>query len=297
VPNVIETEALTKHYAQFVAVDHVTFHVEAGEIFGFLGPNGAGKTTTIGMLLGLIRPTAGRALIMGQDVQREPHIALASVGAMIEAPAFYPYLSARENLWVLARTSNIGIARVESVLAQVELTERADQRFNTYSQGMRQRLAIAAALLNDPQLIMLDEPTNGLDPAGQHEIRTLIRSLASGGRTILLCSHQLYEIEQLCTRVAILKAGKLLAQGHVHELLRGAGILVRVRGELQPAITLLQKLDWITSIKPHADGILVNAPTERTPDITTILATAGIAVTEIRALQTTLEDVFLELTE
>jgi ABC-2 type transport system ATP-binding protein len=272
-------------------------YVGAGEVFGFLGPNGAGKTTTIGMLLGLIKPSAGRALVFGHDIQRNPQAALAHVGAMIEAPAFYPYLSAYENLLVLALAGGIAKQRIDTVLEHVELSERAHDHVKTFSQGMRQRLAIAAALLADPQLIMLDEPTNGLDPAGQHDIRNLIRRLASGGRTILLCGHQLHEIEQLCERVAILKAGKLLAQGRVDDLLKRNGIFVRVRGDLHAALAHLQQLDWVVSAKPHANGMLVDAASERSADITISLTNAGIAVSEIRQQQATLEDVFLELTE
>jgi ABC-2 type transport system ATP-binding protein len=296
-PYVIETEQLCKRYGQRMAVDHVSMHVGAGEVFGFLGPNGAGKTTTIGMLLGLIKPSAGRALVFGHDMQQNPQAALAHVGAMIEAPAFYPYLSAYENLLVLARAGNIAKQRIAIVLEHVELNERAHDHVKAFSQGMRQRLAIAAALLADPQLIMLDEPTNGLDPAGQHDIRSLIRRLASGGRTILLCSHQLHEIEQLCERVAILKAGKLLAQGRVDDLLKRDGIFVRVRGDLHAALALVRGLDWVVGARPHANGILVDAASERSADITIVLTNAGIPVSEIRQQQATLEDVFLELTE
>ena len=297
--NIIQTEELTKRYGQRIAVDRLTLQVEQGEVFGFLGPNGAGKTTTIGMLLGLVRPTAGRAFVMGHDVQLDPAAALARVGAMIEAPAFYPYLSARDNLRVLAKAGAIPDSRIDTVLAEVELQDRAKDRFKTFSQGMRQRLAIAAALLADPQLIMLDEPTNGLDPAGQHEIRALIRSLALGGRTILLCGHQLHEIEQLCDRVAILKAGQLLAQGRVADLLRRTGILIRVRSDIQQATRILQALDQVRSVSldaDQADGLLVDAAPEFVPEITAALATAGVAVTEIRSLSMSLEDVFLEIT-
>ncbi|HEY3228535.1 MAG TPA: ATP-binding cassette domain-containing protein, partial [Roseiflexaceae bacterium] len=197
---VILTEGLTKRFGTHLAVDGVDLHVRPGEIFGFLGPNGAGKTTTIAMLLGLVRPTAGRAVVMGYDVRTQTAQALRSVGAMIEAPAFYPYLSGRDNLRVLTRAGGLPRARVDAALDIVELTDRARDKFKSYSQGMRQRLGIAAALLDEPQLIILDEPTNGLDPAGQIEIRELIRTLALSGRTIFLSSHLLHEVEQLCGR-------------------------------------------------------------------------------------------------
>src|SRR5215211_5618660 len=179
----IVTQGLTKRFGGRTAVEGLDLAVRSGSVFGFLGPNGAGKTTTIGMLVGLIRPSAGSAHVLGYDVQREPVQALAGVGAMIEAPAFYPYLSGRDNLRVLALAGGVATARVEAALDVVELADRAGDKFRVYSQGMRQRLGIAAALLADPQLIMLDEPTNGLDPAGQLEIRELIRTLARSGRT------------------------------------------------------------------------------------------------------------------
>ncbi len=295
----IQTEELTKRYGTRLAVDRLTLQVELGEVFGFLGPNGAGKTTTIGMLLGLVRPTAGRAFVMGHDIQLNRAAALAQVGAMVEAPAFYPYLSAYDNLRILAKAGNVPESQIDRVLADVELHDRAHDRFKTYSQGMRQRLAIAAALLGDPRLIMLDEPTNGLDPAGQHEIRALIRTLASNGRTILLCGHQLHEIEQLCERVAILKSGRLLAQGRVADLLRRTGILVQIRSDIEQAIQLLHTSDRVTSVvrdPEHPDTLIVDAAPDSIPEITVILATAGVAVSEIRARSTTLEDVFLELT-
>lgn len=219
----IVTEKLTRHYGERIAVDSLDLAVEQGEIFGFLGPNGAGKTTTIAMLLGLVRPSSGRALVFGHDVQRDLPAVLQRVGAMIEAPAFYPYLSGYDNLQVVARLRGVNAARIPQVLASVDLGERGRDRVRTYSQGMRQRLAIGAALLNDPALIILDEPTNGLDPAGTVEIRNLIWAMAAEGRTIFLCSHMLHEVEQLCERVAILKQGRLLAQGRVAELLARTG--------------------------------------------------------------------------
>ncbi|MDZ4719160.1 MAG: ABC transporter ATP-binding protein [Roseiflexaceae bacterium] len=294
---VIHTEELTKQFGRHIAVDRLTLTVGPGEVFGFLGPNGAGKTTTIAMLLGLIRPTSGRAVVLGHDVQREPQAALARVGAMIEAPAFYPYLSAYDNLLVLVRMGGLPVARIDQALAAVELTSRGRDQFRTFSQGMRQRLAIAAALLADPQLILLDEPTNGLDPAGQHEIRELIRNLAAAGRTIFLSGHQLHEIEQLCGRVAILKQGRLIAEGPVADLLhQGRGVLVRIQGEVAQALEILRGLPWVGALEQRDGAIVIDAPPERTPEITAILAGAGVAIQEIRAHSETLEDVFLRIT-
>ena len=294
---VIQTEGLTKRFGSRVAVDRLDLEVSHGQIFGFLGPNGAGKTTTIGMLLGLIRPTGGRALVLGHDVAREPEQALAGVGAMVEAPAFYPYLSGRDNLRVLARAVGLAERRVDAALGAVELADRARDKFRAYSQGMRQRLAIAAALLHDPRLIILDEPTNGLDPAGQIEIRELIRTLAASGRTIFLSSHVLYEVEQLCDQVAILKQGRVVARGAVVELLRrGHRVLVRVAGDAAAAAELLRGVAWVGGVEPRGDALLVEASVERAAELNMLLAGQRIAVAEIRAEERHLEDLFLDVT-
>lgn len=296
-PPAIETTDLTKRYGARVAVDGLSLRVERGEVFGFLGPNGAGKTTTIAMLLGLVRPTAGRAVVLGHDVQREPAAALARVGAMIEAPALYPYLSGADNLRVLARAGGLPESRVATALQTVELSERARDKARTYSQGMKQRLAIAAALLPDPELIILDEPTNGLDPAGTVEIRDLIRSLAAGGRTIFLCSHMLHEVQQVCERVAILKGGRLIREGAVAELLRrGQGIRLRVAGDPAPALALLRELAWVGEVTQHDGLLLVEAPVERAAELNAHLAGRGVPVAEIGARESTLEEFFLEVT-
>jgi len=303
----IHTEGLTKRFGTRTAVDRLDLHVQTGCVFGFLGPNGAGKTTTIGMLLGLVKPSAGRATVLGHDIARAPEQALAGVGAMIEAPAFYPYLSGRDNLRVLARAGGVAAARVEAALDVVELADRAGDKFRVYSQGMRQRLGIAAALLHDPQLIMLDEPTNGLDPAGQLEIRELIRTLARSGRTIFVSSHQLHEAEQMCEQVAILKDGRVVIDGAVADLLRrGRGLLVRVAGEpathsidtvqVAAAAALLRGEAWAAGVETRGDTLLVDAPAERAAEITMLLAAHAISVAEIRPNERRLEDFFLEVT-
>lgn len=293
----IRTEKLTKRYQRHLAVDSLDLEVYRGEIFGFLGPNGAGKTTTIGMLLGLIAPTSGRAEVLGHSIAHSPGEALHRVGAMIETPAFYPYLSGRDNLRALAMAGGLPATRADEVLAIAGLAERGRDRFRSYSLGMRQRLGIAAALLNSPDLIMLDEPTNGLDPAGQQEIRALIKSLAADGRTILLCSHVLHDVEQVCDRVAILKDGRLRAMGRVADLLRrGHGLLVRVAGDLGQAAGHLRALPWVESVTIEGDAMLVSAPVERAAEVTLLLASHAIGVSEIRPDHDRLEDVFLEIT-
>jgi ABC-type multidrug transport system ATPase subunit len=283
---VIETEALTKRYgADVVAVDGLALRVRRGEVYGFLGPNGAGKTTTLRMLLGLVRPTSGRAAVLGEP-PGSPR-GLARVGAMVEAPAFYPFLSGRDNLRVLAGHAGSPHERIAAVLAEVDLSARAGDRVGTYSMGMKQRLGVAAALLKDPELLILDEPTNGLDPAGMAEMRVFIRSLAAGGRTVLLSSHLMGEIEQVSDRVGVIRAGALVAEGTVADL-RGQAAL-RVRAE--PAAEAARLLGSV------ADVELVDGQFDaRAAEVNRMLVDAGVAVSELSRSQASLEEVFLELT-
>jgi ABC-type multidrug transport system ATPase subunit len=209
---VIETDLLTKRYGEVIAVDALSLRVPRGGVFGFLGPNGSGKTTTMGMLLGLVHPTSGEARIFG-DPARHP-APLRRVGAMVETPTFYPYLSGRANLRYFQAVGRRGSpADIERLLTLVDLVKRADSKFATYSLGMKQRLWVACALLGDPELVFLDEPTNGLDPAGVVEVRELILQLGTGGRTVVLSSHMLAETELVCDNVAVLSRGRLIAQG------------------------------------------------------------------------------------
>jgi ABC-type multidrug transport system ATPase subunit len=290
----IETRALTKRYGDaLVAVDALDLRVRRGEVYGFLGPNGAGKTTTLRMLLGLVRPTSGAATVLGA-APGSPE-GLARVGAMVEAPAFYPYLSGRDNLRVLAGHAGVDEERVDAVLAQVDLSARAGDRSATYSLGMKQRLGVAAALLKDPELLILDEPTNGLDPAGMAEMRAFIRELGAGGRTVVLSSHLMSEVEQVCDRVGVIRAGSLVAEGTVGEL-RGRAAL-RVRAEPQAeAARLIGALPGVDDVA-RRDGLLdVTVEPARAPAINRAVVEAGIAVSELYAEQASLEDVFLELT-
>lgn len=219
----IETQGLTKHYGRHAAIVDLDLRVPAGVVFGFLGRNGAGKTTTIGMLVGLLRPTAGRAWLLGHDISRDLRAALGHTGVLLDRPAFYPYLTGRENLWVVAQVLGHGAAvRIEPALQTVDLAGRAGDRFGSYSAGMKQRLGLAAALLNDPDLLILDEPTTGLDPVGQRDTRALIRRLADEtGKTVFLSSHQLAEVEQVCDQVAIIDHGRLVAHGPLAEVAAG----------------------------------------------------------------------------
>ncbi len=222
-PFAIETRDLTKYYGKQPAVVGLNLQVPRGVVFGFLGRNGAGKTTTIGMLLGLLRPTRGQAWMLGHEMRRSLRPALRRTGVLLDHPAFYPYLSGTENLWVVAQALGGQTAdRISEALATVEMSERANDRFATYSAGMKQRLALAAALLNDPDLLVLDEPTTGLDPVGQRDIRDLVRRLASdGGKTVFFSSHQLREVEQICDQVAVIDHDQLVAQGPLAEVAAG----------------------------------------------------------------------------
>jgi ABC-type multidrug transport system ATPase subunit len=292
---VIETRALTKRYGDgIVAVDDVDLRVRRGEVYGFLGPNGAGKTTTLRMLLGLVRPTAGRATVLGA-APGSPQ-GLARIGAMVETPAFYPYLSGRDNLRVLARYAGVADERVEAVLGQVALSDRAEDRSATYSLGMKQRLGVAAALLKDPELLILDEPTNGLDPAGMAEMRDFIRSLGKGERTVVLSSHLMGEVEQVCDRVGVIRDGSLVAEGTVDELRGSAGL--RVRAEpLAEAARLIGALPGVDRLT-RGDGVLeVTVDPSKAPVINRMLVEADVAVWELSPQQASLEEVFLELTK
>ena len=291
---VIETHGLTKRYgADVVAVDRLDLRVRRGEVYGFLGPNGAGKTTTLRMLLGLVAPTSGHVAVLGA-APGCPR-GLARIGAMVETPAFYPYLSGRDNLRVLARHGGVADDRIGAALAEVGLAGRAGDRFATYSLGMKQRLGVAGALLKDPELLILDEPTNGLDPAGMAEMREFIRTLGRGERTVLLSSHLMPEIEQVSDRVGVIRDGALVAEGTVDDLRGRAGLRLRV-APIDDAARLLGARAGVGPIT-RADGLLdVAVDPAQAPDITRLLVDAGIAVSEIYAQKASLEDVFLELT-
>ncbi len=290
---VATTDKITKRYGARLAVDTVSMAVRRGEVYGFLGPNGAGKTTTLRMLLGLVRPTAGTASILGRS-SAKPHPPTA-VGSLIEGPGFYPYLSGRANLRVMARYRGFADTEVERVLERVDLADRGDDRFKGYSLGMKQRLGVAAALLGDPELIVLDEPTNGLDPAGMVDMRSLIVDLARGGQTVLLSSHLLGEVQEICHRVGVIHDGRLLREGEVAEL-RG-GVSLRVRATPEPdAVAVAMRLAGDDGVRREPGGISVALPADAAPRLTRELVTAGLDVHEITATERSLEDVFFELT-
>lgn len=292
----IETQGLTKRFGPHCVVDNLSLAVRSGAIFGFLGPNGAGKTTTIRMLLGLVRPTSGGGHILGFDMIHERAAFLSDIGAIVEAPAFYPSLSGYDNLHVLAQASgHVSTKSLTEVLLQVGLNEHTRDRVKTYSLGMKQRLAIAAALLSHPKIIFLDEPTNGLDPAGTVSIRELILSLGASGHTIFLSSHLLHEVEQICDEVAIIHHGKLVAQGSVAHLLKQDPALLV---EAEPLICVQETaICFGTTCQVNGPrSVTVDLAPERTPEFVSALISAGARIYKVNPQQSSLEHLFLELT-
>lgn len=294
---IIEVNNLVRKFGDLTAVNDVSFNVEEGEIFGFLGPNGAGKTTVIRLMLGLIKPTSGTVAIFGRDVSRGLRDTLPRVGAMVENPAFYPYLSGRDNMIVMSRAAGLENAnRIEDLLEMVGLLTRADDKYETYSLGMKQRLAIAAALLNDPELIILDEPALGLDAAGIRQVRELLRQLKSAGKTLFVSSHLLHEVEQVCDRVAVIDHGRLTGQGEVKKLLRLATGLRVLVDEKERAKAILSAVEWVASVTEDDDHLVVETPWEKARELNALLVREGLYLSELTIRSQTLEDYFLNLT-
>jgi ABC-2 type transport system ATP-binding protein len=277
------------------AVKSLNLEISAGQVYGFLGPNGAGKTTTIRMLMDLIRPTHGTAEIFGRSVRRDRGV-LKRVGAMIESPGFYDYLSGRNNLKVLAQTADMSdLAPVDQVLEQVDLQDQADRRVSEYSTGMKQRLGIASALLSDPDLIILDEPTNGLDPVGIQEMRGFIRRLADEhSKTVLLSSHMLHEVEQVCDRVAILSQGECIREGSVAKLLAAQADALRF--QVTPVETAIEVLSARWPVSLEEGWLNLAAPASASAEAVKLLVQNEIEVHQVLVRRQTLEDYFLEAT-
>jgi ABC-2 type transport system ATP-binding protein len=294
---ILHTIGLTKHFGNLEAVKDLNLELHRGEVFGFLGPNGAGKSTTVGMILGLVTPTAGSIELFGHKLNDNQWAVLRRVGAVIEEPAFYPYLSGRDNLTALAKAiGDIPRVRISEVLERVNLLDRAEDRYDHYSMGMKQRLGIASTLLRDPELIILDEPTSGLDPAGTKEVRDLIPRLAHENRTVFLCSHLLHEVELVCDRVAIIKEGVLLSSAPVQELLtQGQMLQIKVDNQEQ-ATAILSSLPWIKSVRREDDYLVVDAPKESASLVNKTLAEHNIFASELISRNASLESVFLQLT-
>ncbi|WP_110207040.1 ABC transporter ATP-binding protein [Nocardioides daejeonensis] len=292
--NVVQTHALTKRYGARLAVDRVDLTVRRGEVYGFLGPNGAGKTTTLRMLLGLVRATSGTAHVLGRTAG-SPGVT-AKVGALIEGPGFYPYLSGRDNLRVMARYRQLPETEVDAALERVDLSDRGDDRFRSYSLGMKQRLGVASALLGAPELVVLDEPTNGLDPAGMADMRSLIVALARGGQTVLLSSHLLDEVEEICDRVGVISRGRLLREAPVQEL-RGDSRLSVLGSPLDITLAVAMRLGGEDGVRLDGDRVELDLPNAATPALVRALVSAGVDVQEVRRTERSLEDVFFEMTE
>jgi ABC-2 type transport system ATP-binding protein len=293
----LATHDLCKSYGSRRAVDHLNLVVERGEIFGFLGPNGAGKTTTIRMALGLIRPTEGRVEVLGEDVRRARSHVLPRVGALIESPALYDYMSGRANLQAFASVlGGVPRGRIDEVLEIVDLTGRQKDLVSSYSMGMKQRLGVAAALLNDPELLVLDEPANGLDPAGIVEMRDLLRTLVEQGKTIFVSSHVLAEVQQICDRVAIINLGKLVKVAPIADLVRGHGEFEVAVEDAMAVLTLVRSTDWGAAARLD-DGVLVTAaPGGRGRELVRFLTERRVYPDRVNERQQNLEEIFLSLT-
>jgi ABC-2 type transport system ATP-binding protein len=295
----VRARGLVKRYKEVLAVDHIDLNVNAGDVYGFLGPNGAGKTTTLRMALGLIVPTEGVVELFGQDPMRVGARALAGVAGFVEAPRFYPYLTARKNLELLAALDGTGAAgRIEEVLATVELSARAKHKVGGYSHGMRQRLGIAAALLRQPRLLILDEPATGLDPAGMRDMRELIRRLAERAITVLLSSHQLPEVQELCDRVAIVDHGRVVYEGALADLRRqgGAGYRLRTTDD-QRALETLRTQAGVEHATADEHGLSFQAHERDVGELSLALGQAGVGILALTPELATLEDLFFRLTE
>ncbi len=295
----VRARGLVKRYDEVLAVDHVDLNVRAGDVYGFLGPNGAGKTTTLRMALGLITPSEGSVELFGRDPLRQGARALEGVAGFVEAPRFYPYLSARKNLELLAALDGGGAReRIGEVLEIVELTPRAAHRVGGYSHGMKQRLGIAAALLRRPRLLILDEPATGLDPGGMRDMRLLIRRLAGEGITVLLSSHQLPEVQELCDRVAIVDSGRVVYEGALADLRRqgGAGYRLRTTDDTR-ALGVLGEQTGIEHAAAGEHGLGFQAEEPAVGALSLALAHAGVGILALTPELATLEDLFFRLTE
>jgi ABC-2 type transport system ATP-binding protein len=294
----VEVRGLVKRYGEITAVDNVDLTINTGDVYGYLGPNGAGKTTCLRMMLGLIRPTAGSVRLFGRDPWESVR-ALEGVAGFVEAPTFYPYLTGRRNLELLAAfDGGDARGRIDQALDTVELSGRAGDRVGGYSHGMRQRLGIAAALLREPKLLLLDEPATGLDPAGMRDMRLLTRRLADGGMTVVLSSHLLAEVEELCDRVAIVRTGKIVYEGAIAELKRGAGSVYRLSTtDDERAMAVCRAQPGIAEVRVEHRKICFSADERSVAELSQALVEAGALIVSMAPQTVTLEDLFFSLTE
>jgi ABC-2 type transport system ATP-binding protein len=295
----IEARGLVKRYGDIVAVDHVDLTVSEGDVYGYLGPNGAGKTTSLRMLLGLIRPDEGTARLFGRDPLVDGARALDGVAGFVEAPRFYPYMSGRRNLELVAALDGDGAAgRIDEALDTVDLADRAKDRVGGYSHGMRQRLGIAGALLRAPRLLLLDEPTTGLDPAGMRDMRVLVRRLADQGMTVLLSSHLMGEVEELCDRVAIVRSGSVVHEGSLHELLATTAGRFELRTtDDARALEIARAEPGVEAPSLDERGVSFRAQDDVTARLSIALGESGVGINALVPRTATLEELFFRMTE
>jgi ABC-2 type transport system ATP-binding protein len=294
---ILSVQELTKSFGKRKAVNNLSFDINEGEIFGFLGPNGAGKSTAIKSMVSLIKPDSGDIEIFGKSIRKYHNSALVGVGALVERPDFFEYLTAKQNLTILAKMDNAPLERIPEVLEIVGLKDRSKDKVKAYSQGMKQRLGIAQAMLSNPKLLILDEPTNGLDPLGMKEVRELIRKLSDRGITILLSSHILHEVEQICTTMAIINEGHLIKLGNVAELLKSSETFItEIHAKpIKQACKIMEGLPYITNISKIDGVIKIKIAYNNLKDLNGILLKNGIEVSAIIP-RSSLEDYFLSLT-
>ena len=296
VDTVIETRNLSKHFGGTLAVDSLSLTVGPGQVFGFLGPNGSGKTTTIGMLLDIITPTSGEIRLLGKQGRQGLFEARQRIGATLETPNFYPHLSGYDNLRVTAGIKQVPAWRIDQALKTVGLSARKGDRFRTYSLGMKQRLAVAAATLGDPELLFFDEPMNGLDPEGMREMRDVIASLRNQGRTVFLSSHLLHEVERTCTHVAVIKRGRILAQGSMLEILSRNVVAALRANDMNALRSALTEYPDAQTVTPDGDVLLVELRNGDLAAVNGFLSQRGVHLSYLAPRQRSLEDVFIELT-
>lgn len=292
---ILVTQQLSKHYGAIRAVNGLDLEIQKGNVYGILGPNGSGKTTTLGMVLGITHPSSGIFQWFGENPVPKHR---QKIGALLEQPNFYPYLTAYQNLKIVCEIKEVSYTRIDEVLDFVELKARKNSRFKGFSTGMKQRLALASALLNDPEVLILDEPTNGLDPQGIAEVRKLIQNLSDGQRTIILASHLLDEVEKVCTHVAVLKNGQLLKSGLVNELIRSGKTVELDADDREMLLRVLQQLPGVKSVKQ--ENAKVSATLEEnisTAELNKALLEQGVAVSHLTVSGQSLEEQFLALTE